>query len=337
MLATGKEEACPEIKKKGDKCIMDNVLEKIRGFMEKQSIPGRDLHDLPTSDKTFPDGANYRIEIAGVERASTMEAMIDEARKRNVTIHRIIATVGGSTYCDFQELKAMAQMAYEEKIEVIMTMGHRKGWDPGAKEASTPEGMMLGFRLRGSDNISYWLADMMRNIEAGFRGFLVYDEGVLYLLNKMREEGFIPKETIFKFSVFGGYCSAAGAKVLESLGANTMNPISDVSLPILAGIRKAVNMPLDIYIIVVDSFGGMFRAYEALEIARIASPCYFKFEPGSSEANIYKPWISEAWHQEFVREKVKIASIVHEIMGKHAPQLKSSAKGASDLVLPQPV
>jgi len=116
-----------------------------------------------------------------------------------------------------------------------------------------------------------------------------------------------------------------------------MNPISDVSLPILAGIRKAVNMPLDIYIIVVDSFGGMFRAYEALEIARIASPCYFKFEPGSSESNNYKPWISEAWHQEFVREKVKIASIVHEIMGKHAPQLKSSAKGVSDLVLPQPV
>ncbi len=315
---------------------MDNVLGKIRGFMEKHSIPGRDLHDLPSSDKTFPDGANYRIEIAGVERASTMEAMIEEARKRKVTVHRVIATVGGSTYCDFEELKTMARMAYEEKMEVIMTIGHRKGWDPGAKEAATPEGQMLGFRLRGSDNISYWLADMMRNIEAGFRGFLVYDEGVLYLVNKMREEGFIPKETIFKFSVFGGYCSAAGARVLESLGANTMNPISDVSLPILAGIRKAVKMPLDIYIIVVDSFGGMFRAYEATEIARIASPCYFKFEPGTSESDIYKPWVSEAWHQEFVREKVKIASIVGEIMSRHAPQLKISAKGAPDLVIPKP-
>ena len=73
---------------------------------------------------------------------------------------------------------------------------------------------------------------MMRNIEAGFRGFLVYDEGLLFILNKMREEGFIPKETIFKFSVFGGHCSAAGAKLIESLGADTMNPSSDVSLPI---------------------------------------------------------------------------------------------------------
>jgi len=316
---------------------MDTVLETIRTFMEKQLIPGRDLHDLPTSDKTFPDGANYRIEISGVERPSTMEAMIDEAKKRGLTIHRAITAVGGSTYCDFQELKAMAQMTYEEKIEVIMTVGPRKAWDPGAREMATPEGMMQGFRLRGSDNISYWLADMMRNIEAGFRGFLVYDEGLLYIVNKMRQEGLIPKETIFKFSVFGDYCSAAGAKVLESLGANTMNPLSDVSLPILAGIRKAVDMPLDIYIIAVDSFGGMFRAYEAMEIARVASPCYFKFEPGTSESDIYKPWISEAWHQNFVREKVKIASIVHEIVSKHAPQLKCSGKGPADLVLPEPI
>jgi hypothetical protein len=313
---------------------MDRVMEKIREFMERWGIPGRDLHDLPPSEKTFPDGANYRMEIAGVERASTMEAMIQEARKRGVVIHRAIATVGGSTFCDFQELKAIAQMAREEKIEVIVSVGPRKAWDPGSKESSNYEGAMQGFRLRGSDHLTYWIADMMRNIEAGFRGFLVYDEGLLFILNKMREEGFIPKETIFKFSVFGGHCSAAGAKLIESLGANTMNPSSDVSLPILASIRRAVNIPLDVYLMVVDSFGGMFRVYEAPEIGRISSPCYFKIEPGSSEGEIYKPWISEAWHKDFIREKVKIASIVYEIMDKHAAYLKSSAKGAHDLVLP---
>jgi len=313
---------------------MDRVMEKIREFMERWGIPGRDLHDLPHSEKTFPDGANYRMEIAGVERASTMEAMIQEARKRGVVIHRAIATVGGSTFCDFQELKAIAQMAREEKIEVIVNVGPRKAWDPGSKESSNYEGAMQGFRLRGSDHLTYWIADMMRNIEAGFRGFLVYDEGLLFILNKMREEGFIPKETIFKFSVFGGHCSAAGAKLIESLGANTMNPSSDVSLPILASIRRAVNIPLDVYLMVVDSFGGMFRVYEAPEIGRISSPCYFKIEPGSSEGEIYKPWISEAWHKDFIREKVKIASIVYEIMDKHAAYLKSSAKGAHDLVLP---
>jgi len=283
---------------------MSEVLKKIRDFMEKEGIPGRDAYELPTSEKTFSDGANYRIEIAGVERASTMEALIDEARKRNVTVHRAIAAVGGSTYCDFEELKAMAQMAHDEKIEVVMTVGHRKAWDAGAKEISTPEGAMQGFRLRGSDNISYYLADVMRNIEAGHRGFLVYDEGALFILNKMRQEGLIPKETIFKFSVFGGYCSAAGAKVVASMGANSLNPISDVSLPILGGIRKAIDIPLDVYIIIVDAFGGMYRVYETPEIARVASPVYFKIEPGTSEGDIYKPWITEEFHQGLIREKV---------------------------------
>ena len=313
---------------------MSDVLKSIRDFMEKQGIPGRDAHDLPTSPQSFPDGANFRIEIAGAERASTLEAMIDEAKKRNVTIHRCIAAVGGSTYCDFQELKDMAQMARDEKIELVMTVGHRKGWDPGAKEIATSEGGMQGFRLRGSDNISYHIADIMRNIEAGHRGFLVYDEGVLFILNKMRAEGLIPKETIFKFSVFGGYCSAAGAKVVASLGADSLNPLSDVSLPILGSIRKAVDMTLDVYVIVVDSFGGLFRVYEAPEIARIASPCYFKFEPGTSEGDIYKPWVTEAWHENLIRQKVKLASIVMEIMQKHAPELKTSPKGPADLVLP---
>jgi hypothetical protein len=311
-------------------------LDQIRGFMEAMGIPGRDLWGLPSSQQTFPDGAHYRWEIAGVERASTMEALIQEANRRRVAIHRVIATVGGSTYCDPQELRAIAQMAHEERIEVIMTVGHRKGWDPGAREMSTPEGAMQGFRLRGSDNLSYWVADMMRDMEAGFRGFLVYDEGLLLILSRMRAEGFIPGETVFKFSVFGGHCSPAGAKLVESMGANTMNPASDVTLPILASIRKAVRIPLDIYVSVVDSFGGMFRAYEAPEMARVASPCYFKLEPGPSEGEMYKPWISEAWHRDLIREKVKMASIVQEIVGKAAPDLKGSEKGAADLVLTEP-
>jgi hypothetical protein len=313
---------------------MSVVLNRIHKFMENEGIPGRDAWDLPTSEKTFADGANFRIEIAGVERASTMEAMIKEAERRSLTIHRAIATVGGSTYCDFQELKDMAQMAKDAGIEMITTVGHRKGWDTGSKEISTSEGQMQGFRLRGSDHISYHITDIMRNIEAGHRGFLVYDEGVLFLLNKMRAEGLIPAETIFKFSVFGGYCSAAGAKVIESMGANSMNPISDVSLPILGGIRKTVDIPLDVYIIIVDSFGGMFRAYEAPEVARVASPCYFKFEPGTSEGDIYKPWMTEDFHVNLIQEKVKIASIVMEIMDRHAPELKTSSKGPADMVLP---
>jgi len=313
---------------------MSKTLKTIRDFMEKMGIPGRDGYDLSDSPKSFPDGAHWRIEVAGVERASTMETMIKEARKRDVVVHRAVATVGGSTYCDFEELKAMAEMARDEQIEVVMVVGHRKAWDPGSKEAATPEGVMQGMRLRGSDNISYHIADMMRNIEAGIRGFLVYDEGVLNILTQMRSEGVIPSETVFKYSVFGGQCSAAGAKLVESLGANSMNPLSDISLPILSSIRKTVDIPLDVYVIIVDAFGGMFRVYEAPEIARVAAPVYFKIEPGTSEGDIYKPWAFEDFHTELIKQKVKMAQIVQEIMKKHEPNLKTSEKGPKDLILP---
>lgn len=51
---------------------MKNVME----IMEKYEVPGRDPGDLANSPLTFADGAHYRIEIAGVERPSTFEAML---------------------------------------------------------------------------------------------------------------------------------------------------------------------------------------------------------------------------------------------------------------------
>jgi hypothetical protein len=310
-------------------------IHEIHQFMEGMGIPGRDAYDIPDSPKRFPDGAHCRTEIAGVERISTLKAMVEEMKKRNFVVHRAIATVGGATFCDFSELKDMAQLAREEKIEVIMTMGHRLGWDPGAKTSVTPEGQQNGWRHRGSDNIAYYIADLMRCMEAGFRGFLVYDEGVLLIVNEMRKKGFLPPETIFKVSVFAGYASAAGAKVVESMGANTFNPAGDLTLPILAGIRKATHMPLDVYLSLPDSFGGMFRAYEAPEIARVASPVYFKYEPGVSEGQMYKPWVTEDWHAYHIRQKVKMGSIVQEIVGNMNDQIKFSETGPEDLVFPR--
>jgi hypothetical protein len=308
-------------------------LSEIRKFMEKTGLPGHDAWDMPTSKKSFPDGAQYRMEIAGIEHYSNFAAMMDEAKKRKLPIHRAICTVGGSTYMDFNDLKNLARHARDEKVELVMVIGHRKGWDVGSKEMGYSEGAPQGARHRGCDSISYWVEDMMRCLEAGLRGFLVLDEGCLRLASQMRAEGFIPKETIFKWSVFGGQSSPAGAKLLEELGANTMNPISDVSLPILGAIRATVDMPLDVYLIIVDTFGGMFRAYEAPEIARVAAPVYFKIEPGPSEFEIYKPWYSAQAHDDLMRMKVKLGSILREIVERRAPELRLSGQGPDDLVL----
>ncbi len=313
-------------------------MEDIRKAMEKFGIPGRDLYDLPTSEKTFPDGANYRIEVSGVERPSTLEALIDEMEKRDMPVHRLISTVMGSTLLSDEELASFAKMAKEKSLEVIITPGPRSSWDTG-RQLFTPEGVISGLRVRGSDNLSYLIADIKRCVDLGFRGFLVTDEGALWLLSKLRGEGVIPKETVFKVSIYAGHANSAGAKLLESIGADTFNPLGDLSLPMFAAIRKTVDIPIDIHIYLSESFGGFNRFWEGPELTRVSSPCYFKIEPGTALAaggGIYKPWTSEDFLANFAREKIKYAEIIRNIIEKVQPDLKLSKHGPGDLAIPTP-
>ncbi len=313
-------------------------IRKIRSAMEKYGVPGRDVYELPSSPLIFPDGAHYRMEISGVERLSTLEALVDEMEKRDVPIHRLISVVMGATLLDTEELHAFAQLAKEKKMEVVLTPGPRTSWDTG-RQLVTPEGGISGLRVRGSDNLSYLVADIVRCTEIGFRGFLVLDEGALWLLSKLREEGIIPRETIFKVSIYAGHANAAGGKVLESLGANTFNPPGDLTLPMFASIRKAVKIPVDIHVMLSESFGGFNRMWETPELARIAAPCYFKIEPGTALAaggGIYKPWTAEEFLAKFAREKVKYAEIMRDLVENIHPELKLSKHGPADLAIPKP-
>ncbi|KUK26209.1 MAG: hypothetical protein XD60_1621 [Acetothermia bacterium 64_32] len=308
-------------------------------MMEKHGVPGRDVYELPESPLRFPDGAGYRMEISGVERPEVLEAVVSEAQRRKLPVHRMISTVMGATLLDRAELRDLAQIAAEARVEAILTPGPRSGWDTG-RQLATPEGSLSGLRFRGADQLRYVIADILRAVELGFRGFLVLDEGLLWLLSRMREEGDLPKEVVFKVSVFAGHGNPAGAKVLESLGANTFNPLGDLSLPQLAAIRKAVKMPLDLHIYLTDSFGGFNRFYEGPEMVRTCSPCYFKLEPGPAclvgPGALYKPWVSGKTLADWGREKVKFAQILHEIVQESLPGAELSGWGPGDLAVPKP-
>ena len=314
---------------------VERLFEHVKALMEKHGIPGRDLYDLPDSPKRFPDGAHYRIEISGVERPEVLEALIDEMEKRDVPVHRLISVVMGATLLDEKELTRFAEMARDAKLEVIITPGPRTPWDLGG-QVRTPEGSMCGIRYRGSDGLLYVISDIMRCIELGFRGFLIVDEGLLWLLNEMRKAGDIPKDVIFKVSIFAGHANPAGAKVLEMLGANTFNPVGDVTLPMLAAMRRAVDIPIDVHVYLFDAWGGFNRFWETPEIARVTAPCYFKIEPGPSVAGLYRPWVSPQHLAFLAREKVKYAEIIIDIIERVNPDIKVSKHGPPDLAIPKP-
>ncbi|MDH7475793.1 MAG: hypothetical protein QHJ74_17600 [Anaerolineae bacterium] len=314
-------------------------MNKVSKAMEKVGIPGRDAYDLPSSSKRFPDGAHYRMEISGIERPAVLEAVIDESQKRKIPIHRLISVVMGATFLDKAELRDFAQMAAEARMEVILTPGPRAAWDIG-RQPITPEGSLSGLRFRGSDQLRQVITDIMTCIDLGFRGFLVIDEGLLWLLNEMKKNGDIPQDVTFKVSIYAGHANAAGGKVLEMLGAGTFNPVADLTLPQLAAIRQAVNIPLDLHILLTESFGGYTRFYDGPEMARVCAPCYFKIEPGpacaATGAALYKPWVGEAMLAEWGRAKVKYAQIIHEIIQENNPELRMSALGPADLAIPKP-
>jgi len=146
-------------------------LDRISELMEKAGIPGRDLYDRPESGKFFPDGCHYRIEMSGVEGPRVLEALIDERHKRGVPVHRLISFCQGGTLFDRAELKDFAQMAAEDKMEVIAVPGPRNAWDTG-RQFITADGQRCGgLNHRGSDEVRKVLADMLEMYEMGVQGF----------------------------------------------------------------------------------------------------------------------------------------------------------------------
>ncbi len=305
------------------------------GALGGLGLPTHDPHDLPSSSLRFPDGGHYRIEIAGVEGVTALQALIDESGRRGTTVHRVIATVGGATLLTLSELRDFAALAREAKLQVVMAPGPIRGWDTG-RQLVTSEGLVSGYRLRGADGLATWFRDVERCLEAGIRGFLVVDEGVMWALGEMKKAGVLAPDVVLKCSVFAGHGNPAGAKVIESLGASSFNPLADLSLAMLAGIRKVLTIPMDVYVYLVDAMGGFNRFWEAAEIARVAAPVYFKIEPGPSEAALYKPWVTPEFQAFWVREKVKHAAIVNELVQRVNPEIKASGCGPADLTLPQP-
>jgi len=311
------------------------MSERIRKALEKIGIPGRDLYDLPTSNKTFPDGCNYRIEISGVERPEVLDALIDERDKRDIPVHKLVSMCMGSTLLDDEEIIRFAELAADAKMEVTAVPGPRPAWDNG-RGVATDEGSRCGFRHRGCDQINYFLSDMMRCYELGIRGFMVTDEGLMWIITQLKRAGELPNDIKVKVSVWTGHANPGGAKVLQMIGADTFNPVGDLTLPMLASIRKVVDIPMDIYVYFFESFGGGNRFWETPEITRIASPCYYKLEPEVSSGIAYKPWVDPNKLSFLAREKVKYAEIIRDLVEKHYPDGKLSEQGVKDLAIPKP-
>lgn len=307
-------------------------MQATRDFLKRLGLPPGDLFDLPTSAKRFPDGAQYRVEIPSVEGPRALAAVLAEAEARKVRVHRVSQGSGIMLLTD-AEIREMASLGAEARVEVSLFVGPRAAWETGA-QITAPAGKNLGARQRGMNQVMYAIEDIKRACSLGIRSVLVADEGLLWVVNEMKKAGELPAELVLKVSVQMGAANPISIRLQEQLGAGTYNTPTDLDLPMFAAIRAAVSLPLDIYVEVPDNFGGFVRHYEIPEIVRVAAPVYVKF--GLRNAPDVYPSGShlESTVIALSRERVRRAEIGLDLLRRYYPAAVQSELAAKGLALP---
>ena len=288
-------------------------------------LPERDLHGLPDTGKRFPDGARYRVEIPSVEGPRVLEAVLDEADKREVQLHRVSQGSGIMLLTD-AEILEMCAMAREAGLELSLFVGPRASWETGASAGSSAGGV-LGAQHRGQDQLAYALEDVLRGVSLGLRGVLVADAGLLWVLRDLKKKGELPEDLVVKVSVQLAAANAAAVRTMEDLGAGTYNTPTDLSLAQLAAIRAVTDLPLDVYVEVPDDFGGFVRHYEIPDLVRVASPVFVKFGLRNAP-NIYPSGTHlEATAVALGRERVRRAEIGLSMLDRYYPEAETTERG----------
>jgi len=302
---------------------------EVRDFLASSGLPRGDLHELPTSDKRFPDGAQYRIEIPSTEGPRCLEAVLEEADRLDVAVHRVSQGSGVFLHTD-AELDELARLAAGARVEVSLFARPNAAW--GLSAAARANAGFAG-AAQGQEQVVANLEDCVRAAGHGFRSMLIADLGVLALFGEARGS-LLPEGMQAKVSVMLPAANPASARVLERLGASTINLPTDLTLAQIAAIRAGVDVPLDVYVEAPDNLGGFVRHHEIPELIRVASPVYVKFGLRNAP-DVYPAGTHlEATTVALSRERVRRARLGLELLARSGYEPRTSELGAAGLALP---
>jgi hypothetical protein len=308
-------------------------MQSAQTLLHELGLPVGDRHDLPTSAETFPDGAQYRVEIPSVEGPAAFRAVIEASQHRGILIHRVSQGSGIMLLSD-AEISEMVQLGNMHGIEVCLFVGPRAPWE-GTAQPLTPDGKHFGWRHTGMDQLVYAYNDVERAVKLGLRSVLVADEGLLWLINQARQRGLLSADLVVKASALLGASNPLGIKILVDHGLNSINVASDISLARLAALRQVVSIPIDLYIESPDGLGGFTRYHEIAEIVRVAAPIYLKFGLRNAP-NIYPSGIHlEQAAIQTARERVRRAALGLEMLARSPQDFTASQVGAPGLGIPE--
>ncbi len=303
------------------------MFDDTRKFLVKLGLPAGDAFDLPTSTQRFPDGAHYRLEVPTINTAEACKALLDESNKLGITINRIDETYGAFRHT-LGELKEYVAACKDYGCELNLSVGPRATYDTSATRLSE-QGVRISYRLRGQEQLIRAIEDVLRIAEVGGRGVLVYDEGLLWVLAEMRKAGKLPAKMHFKLSAHVGHGNPASFKMLQDLGADSINPVRDLSLPMIAALRQTVKVPLDVHTDNPPGSGGFIRVYEGPEMVRVGAPIHLK--TGNSVVSGH----GQLTTAQNGRDMAKQASIVKEFVERYYPEAVQSKNHLPTMSIPE--
>lgn len=304
-------------------------------ILSELGLPQADPHEPPNSPFTFPDGAQYRIEIPSTEGPDCLRAVFDEAQVLGVPIHRVSQGSGVFLHTD-GELDAMAELAAAHHAEVSLFARPTAGWATSAM-VRTAAGVAAAGTVHGTGQFAAALDDVCRAAAHGFRSVLVSDIGLLAAFGQARDRGLLPADMQAKVSVMLPVANPAAARLVTELGAGTLNIPTDLTLAQIAALRAVTDIPLDVYVEAPDNLGGFLRHHEIPELIRVAAPVYLKF--GLRNAPDIYPSGSHlsATAIALSRERVRRARLGLDLLARSGATVVSHPPSASaGLAIPRP-
>ncbi|MBS1895718.1 MAG: peptidase [Actinobacteria bacterium] len=292
----------------------DETRESLAGI----GLPTGDDAGLADSPHRFPDGGQYKWELAGAIDAAAAELLLEKLEAASLRLDQFTYTEGIVRLTD-AEIAALVKVVGDADRQLVMAPGPRGVWDIGGQSlAPSPAAKASSYRLRGMEQVVRAVDDVRRAVDLGVRGFLIFDEGLLDTLVRLRAAGELPAEARFKASSNMGVGNPAHARAIAALGADSINLQRDLDLSMIASARAVTEVPFDLHTDNPGATGGFLRTWEIPDMIRVAAPVYLK--TGNAAQIVFDAPLGPR----------EIGGIVHqmeleaETIARHAPDLRPS-------------
>jgi hypothetical protein len=312
--------------------MSENIVRSARragGWLKENGFPYSDSIELRRSALQFDLGGQYGVEIPVINTLDVLQTTIKVLKSEGIYCTRFNETHGSFLLSD-SELAEMLALCEEEGYGLVVGIGPRPEYDVKASFYRSEFGLEMGRRLNNNDAIRAGVEEAIRLAELGCRGITLYDIGLMKILDKMRSQGVLPANMMFKTST---HCMAANpllAKIFHENGANSVTTAHDLGLPVLQEMRRlnpglVLDVPTDVY----KTKGGFIRFYELAEIVQLAAPVMLKMG-ASAQGHPY----------DAVKEKVIVDRVMRvgrglAMLDQHLPEKMTIADGNPHRCIPE--